>query len=660
MNHNHRTPHVTGVRLLDNSIIYANVVVNCTGMWARQFGAQHGVSIPNQAAEHYYVVTDKISGIDPNWPVIEDPASYTYIRPEGDGLMIGLFEGQGAAWNSGAIPTNFSFGQISPDFERISPYLGKAMERVPPSMNVGIKNFFCGPESFSPDGNPIVGESPELKNYFVAAGMNSIGVLSAGGIGRILAQWIADGKPDVDVTQMNINRFQKFHCTEAYRTSRVGETLGDVYKCHYPFKIKQTARGGKRSPIHEYLRRSGAYFKDVSGWESPDWYSTGVGDSSHDVDDFRTYQSWGRQSWFPHWKKEHERCRDSVVLFDMSFMSKFLVQGPDAGRCLNYLCTSDIDTDTNNERVTYTQFLNYDGNIEADVTITKLNNNKFLVIATDTMHRQVESWMNHHINKDINRVFLSDVTGSFAMFSIQGPNSRLLIQKITNQNMDNSNFPYRKSKEIEIGYCHVQCSRITYVGELGYELYVPTENAAHVYELIQEAGKELGLCHAGLKALSSLRLEKGYRDYGHDIDNMDNLFHVGLSYTAHIDKKDGFMGRNAVLQQRDAAKRQGGVHRRLVHVLVLDPDPLMYHAEPLYRDNICVGDVRSASYGHTLGGAVGLGMVEVGSTGFSVIDKQFVSNGKWEVDIAGKRYPVAVSVTPFYDAKNDRIRGTAT
>ena len=405
---------VTGVTLSDGKTIRAEYVVNCAGMWARQLGQASGVSIPNQAAEHYYLLTGAIPEVDPKWPVIEDPSSYTYIRPEGGGLMVGLFEPEAAAWNVKRIPDRFSFGEIDPDWERMGPYVEKAMNRVPVTLSTPIKKLFCGPESFTPDLAPVVGEAPEVKNLFVAAGLNSIGILTGGGIGRLVASWIINGKPDMDVTGMNMDRLHAYQCNPDYRASRVVESLGNVYKCHYPYKAKQTARGAKRSPFYDRMLAKGAYNKDVSGWEGADWFAP----EGHKAEIEK--HSWQRQHWFPFWEAEHRACREGVMILDMSFMSKFMVQGKDAGKCLNRLSTANVDGEEG--MITYTQWLSNEGKMEADLTVSKLGPEKYLVVATDTMHRHVETWAKRNLDPNGDKhVFMSDVSGAFAQLNIQGP-----------------------------------------------------------------------------------------------------------------------------------------------------------------------------------------------------------------------------------------------
>ncbi len=628
---------VTGVST-DHGHIEAEYVVNCAGMWARQLGEAAGVNIPLQAAEHYYLITEHIEGLSKDWPVIEDPANFGYYREEVGGLMIGLFESECAPWSVGGIPNDFSFGVIQPDWDRMGPYVERAMSRVPISIDTGIRTFFCGPESFTPDLLPVVGEAPELRNYFVAAGMNSIGILTGGGMGRVLAHWILTGQPDVDVTGFNIDRLHRYQSNPEYRATRTVESLGMVYQCHYPGRSMTTARQAKVSPVHHRLQAQRAYFKDVSGWEGADWYAP-VG-----VEPTVDRLSWGRQNWFEYWGAEHHAARNDVIVMDMSFMSKFLVQGRQAGRLLNQLSANDVDGCEG--FITYTQWLNEAGTIEADLTVTKLGDDRYWLVATDTAHRHVETRMRRHFGDQ--HAIVTDVTSGYAQLNVQGPSSRELLQSITTADLSNAAFPFRTARQIDIGFARVLCVRITYLGELGYELYVPAEQAVHVYDRVVAAGEPFGLRHAGLKALGSLRLEKGYRDYGHDIDNTDSVLEAGLGFAVDLDKAGGFIGRDAVVASRAA----GPLTRRLVQVVVDDPEPLMFHAEVLRRDDRAVGYVRAASYGFTLGGAVGLVMVEAGEP----VTAAYLSSGTWDVEIAGCRYPAHASVRPLYDPENLRIK----
>ncbi len=619
--------------------IEAEFVVNCAGMWARQLGALNGVSIPNQSTEHYYLITEPIEGATRDLPIIEDPSCHAYYREETNGLMIGLFEPVCAPWMIDGVPDDFTFGEIEPDWDRMMPFVEKAMSRIPISQETGIRKFFCGPESFTPDMGVAFGETPEIQNYFVAAGLNSIGIITAGGLGKIMSQWITTGDPGADITQINVDRFHPYQCNPEYRKTRVVETLGLVYRRHYPTRVPETARGCKRSPFHDRLRDERAFFTDVSGWESPAWYAPEGCEPKVDK------LSWGRHNWFPYWEAEHKACREAVIAMDMTFMGKFLVQGRDAGKVLDHISANSVNGPV--ETITYTQWLNERGKLEADVTVTKLDEESFIVVVTDTMHRHVETWLRRHVPADAH-CFVTDLTGGIGQLNVQGPRSRELLQSITSADLSNEAFPFRTSRQIDIGYARLQCNRITYVGELGFELNIPAEQAVHVYERVVEAGKDYGLRHAGLRALGSLRMEKGYRDYGHDIDNTDDALETGLGFVVDLDKPD-FIGKPYCVEK----KAQGPFfNRRLLQVLVKDPEPLLYHAEVVHRNDKAVGYIRAASYGFTLGGAVGLAMIEAGEP----INKAYIQGGEWEIDIAGKKYAAEVSIRPMYDPKMERIK----
>jgi glycine cleavage system aminomethyltransferase T/glycine/D-amino acid oxidase-like deaminating enzyme len=634
---------VTGVRT-SRGDIEAEYVVNCAGMWARQLGELAGVSIPLQAAEHYYLLTEPIDGVSRDWPVLEDPANYGYFREEGGGLMLGLFEPVCAPWRVDGVPPDFSFGQLPPDWERMSPFLEKTMSRIPVASQAGIRTFFCGPESFTPDLAPVVGEAPELKNYFVAAGLNSIGILTGGGIGRVVAHWIMTGRPDVDVTGINIDRLHPYQANPEYRATRTVESLGLVYATHYPGRTARTARGARLSPVHHRLAAQHPVLRDVSGWEGADWYAP---DEASAAAATGRELSWGRQDWYRNWELEHYACRDGVILLDMSFMAKFAVQGRDAGRELDRISAGRVDGEPG--RITYTQWLNDDGRIEADLTVTKLADDEFYVVASDTAHRHALAWMRGQFGARDARAFATDVTSGFALLAIQGPRSRELLAAVTTADVSNESFPYRAARSIDIGFARVLCIRITYLGELGYELHIPAEQAVGVYDRLVGAGRELGLRHAGLKALSSLRMEKAYRDFGHDIDNTDSVLDAGLRFAVALDKPGGFVGRDAVAAQLAA----GPPTRRLVQVLLTDPDPLLFHAEVVRRDGKEVGYVRSASYGWTLGGAVGLAMV---SADGAPADQAWLESGEWSVQIGDRIAGARVSLRPMYDPAGERIR----
>ncbi|MEU7866916.1 FAD-dependent oxidoreductase [Dactylosporangium sp. NPDC049140] len=624
---------VTGVRTPFGDV-EAEFVVNCAGMWARQFGEEAGVSVPLQAAEHYYLITEPIDGVTADLPVLEDPGSFGYFREETGGLMVGLFEGAAAPWSVDRVPDGFSFGTLPPDWDRMAPYLERAMARIPVTATAGVRTFFCGPESFTPDLAPVFGESPELRNYFVAAGLNSIGILTGGGIGRAMAAWITEGRPDVDVTGMHIDRLQPYQRNREYRAVRTVEALGQVYATHYPNKALTSGRDARRSPLHDRVEPLQPYRRDVSGWEMPDVYGF----------EGKPTPSWGRPDWFPQWAAEHRAAREDAVLMDMSFMAKFLVEGRDAAAALEELSANRVADPDQGARVTYTQWLNEGGTIEADLTVTRLDEDRFWVVASDTAHRHAFARLRRHLDGRL--AFAADVTSGWAQLNVQGPRSREILAAAAAADVT---LPFRGAAELEIGFARVLCLRITYVGELGYELYIPAEQAVHVHDRLVAAGAGRGLRHAGLKALASLRLEKGYRDYGHDIDNTDDVLEAGLGFAVALDKEH-FIGRDAVL----ARKARGPLTRRLVQVLVTDPKALLHHAEVVRRDGRDVGYVRAASYGHTLGGAVGLAMLDAGS---EPLDQAWLDAAPLTVEIAGVTYPARASLRPLYDPASERVRG---
>lgn len=640
-----RPGRVTGVSTSSagaSADIECEYVVNCAGMWARELGARNGLVIPNQAAEHYYLITDTIDGLDPDAPVFEDPSSYGYYREEGGGMMVGLFEPVAAPWRVEGIPADFSFGRIPPDWDRMGPFLERAMARVPVTLDAGVRTFFCGPESFTPDLAPAVGEAPGIDNYFVAAGMNSVGVLSAGGLGRVLAEWITTGRPGVDVTGFNVDRFRPWQADDAYRAARTTEILGTVYAAHTPGKQLRSGRGSLLSPVHDRLVEQGGHLREVSGWEGADWFAgPGVEPSAA--------PTWGRAPWFAQWEAEHHAVREGVGLMDMSFMAKLAVQGPDAATVLDRVSAGDVTAAA--ETITYTQWLDDDGRIEADLTVTRLADDDFLVVASDTAHGHALAWLGRHLGDADVRV--TDVTADYAQLNVQGPRSRDLLADLTDADLATEAFGFRTARWIDVAGVRVLCARITYLGELGYELYVPAESGLKVYDALQAVGPAHGLAPVGLKALSSLRMEKGYRDFGHDIDNTDCPLEAGLGFALALEKPGGFVGRDAVLARRAANAAAGGMAQRLVQVRVLDPEPLLYEAEVVLRDGLPVGYVRAASYGWTLGSAVGLAMV---SGGGSPVTPDWLAAGTWEVDVAGTRHPAEVSLRPMYDPTSARVR----
>ncbi len=629
---------VSGVAT-DKGQIEAEVVVNCAGMWARQLGMLAGVNIPLHASEHYYLITGPIEGIRHDLPIVEDPLRYAYFREETGGLMIGLFEPVAGPWGMEGIPDGFSFGEIQPDWDRLLPYLENAMGRIPVAKDAGIHKFFCGPESFTPDMGPLMGEAPELKNFYVAAGFNSLGILLGGGAGQIMAQWIVDGYPSVDTSEINIARMQPWQNNPSYLHDRTVEVLGFMYKPGYTNSQFSSARGVRKSPLYDRLAQRGAYFASYAGWEYPDWYAP-PGTAP------RVEYTWGRQNWFEYRAAEHKAAREGVVLFDYSVMCKFLVQGRDAESALNRICANNVAVPVG--RCVYTQWLNERGTIEADLTVTRLREDAYLVISADGTHTSIKSWLKDHIPPETHAT-VTDISAAYNILNLQGPKARDLLSRVTHADLSNQAFPYLTAQQIDIGYASLLAMRITYVGELGWELYVPPEFAVHVFDTLMKAGEEVGLKLAGLQALDSLRMEKAYRDYGHDIDNTDTPIEVGLNFAVDYDKPGGFIGREALLRRKEC----GLPKYRLVQFLLEDPEPLLYYSEPIYRDGVFAGHVMAGSYGHSLGAAVAVGHVNHPDG----VTADFVRGGRYEIDVAGVRYPAKASLRPMYDPKGKRVRG---
>jgi 4-methylaminobutanoate oxidase (formaldehyde-forming) len=551
--------------------------------------------------------------------------------------MLGLFEPVAGPWGMKGIPEGFSFGEIQPDWDRMMPYVEKAMERIPIAKEAGVHKFFCGPESFTPDMGTLMGEAPELKNFFVCAGLTSLGVLFAGGAGKVLAQWIVDGYPPVDVSDINIDRMMPFQNNPKYLHDRTVELLGWQY-ISWPNLQAETARGARKSAMYDRLKDSGAYYGQSVGWEYPDWFAP-AGEEP------KVEYSWHRQHWFEYVAAEHKAAREDVILMDLTHMSKFLVQGRDAEATLNRICANNVAVPVG--KVIYTQWLNDRGTIEADLTVTRLAEDSYLLVLVDAAHIHCWKWLEDHTPPDA-PVFITDVTSGYNMINVHGPKSRQLISGLTSADMSNDAFPYMSMQEIDIGYALVKAQRVTYVGELGWELFVPTEFTLHVFDALVDAGEEYGLKHAGFQALGTLRIEKAYRDYGYDIDNTDTPLEAGLRYFVDFDKDGGFIGRDSLLRHKEA----GPLKYQLVQFLLQDPEPLLFGSEPIYRDGELVGHLASGNYGHTLGGAVGLGNVH-NESGVSV---DFVKNGRYGIKVGMEIVSAKASLQPLYDPKGIKIR----
>jgi glycine cleavage system aminomethyltransferase T/glycine/D-amino acid oxidase-like deaminating enzyme len=619
--------------------VEADVVVLCPGMWGRDVGLMAGIDLPLQAAEHYYLISEPIEGVHNQLPILRDPGRSVYAREEAGKIMLGFFEPVAAPWGVNGIPERFCFDEIQPDWERMEPYIERGMQRIPKLMETGIRQFFCGPESFTPDHNYLMGKAPYVDNLFVACGFNSLGILSGGGAGQVMAHWIAEGYPPRDVWDVDVRRIRHSHNNKSFIVDRTVESLGIAYQMHWPNRQWETARGVKKSILHDRVAAAGACFGESAGWERPNWYAEPGQKPEYDYD-------FGRQNWFDNNATEHRAVREAVGLFEQSSFSKILVQGRDAERVLNRLATADMSVPVG--KVAYTQFLNDRGGVEADLTVTRMAEDRYLVVTPAFTHTHVDAWIHDHIGEE-DFCVTTDITAAQVMLNIQGPNSRALLTAISSADFSNDAFPFGTMQEIEIGYQQAEAVRISYSGELGWELYIPTEMALPVYDRLIEAGADFGLKHCGYHTLNTLRAEKAYREWAHDIGPMDSLLDAGLGFTCAWDKPDGFIGRDALLRQKE--KRP--LTRRLVQFLLEDPEPILIHNEPILRDGKSVGYTTSAGYGHTLGGAVALGYV----THQDGVDRDYVSDGTFTIEQADRTYAAKASLSPMYDPKSLRTKG---
>jgi 4-methylaminobutanoate oxidase (formaldehyde-forming) len=632
-----RNGRVSGVRT-DRGDIACEFVVNCTGMWARELAGRNDIVIPNHAAEHFYLVTEPIEELTPDLPILRMPDDAAYVRNEAGKLMVGFFEPGAKPWATHGIPEEAEFLTLPEDWDHLEPWILRATKRLPVFGKVGIQLFFNGPESFTPDDRYVLGEAPGHPGYFVAAGFNSVGFASGGGAGRAVANWVVDGHAPADLWEVDIRRFHPFQRNRRYLHDRTTETLGLLYDMHWPFRQVETARGVRRSPLHDRLAARGACFGEVAGWERANWYAPEGVKPEYEY-------SYGRQNWWPYSAEEHRAVREGVGLFDQTSFGKILVQGRDAERELNRICAGDVAVEPG--RLVYTPWLNERGGIESDVTVTRLAEDRFMVVTTGACTQRDLDWLRRTLDPEA-RVAVTDMTSAETVISIMGPRSRELLQSLSDADLSNAAFPFATAREIDLGYAFARAARVTYVGELGWELYVPMEFATHIYDTIVAAGDAFGLRHAGYHALDSLRIEKAYRHWGHDISEEDTPLQGGLGFTLAWDKPGGFIGREALVAQREA-----GISRRLAVVILDDPEPLMYHNEPIWRDGVLVGRVTSASYGHTIGRSIGLGYV---TRTDGPVTADWLAAGRIEIEVALERLPATASLRPPYDPGNARIR----
>ncbi|KAA1421847.1 FAD-dependent oxidoreductase [Nocardioides humilatus] len=633
------TGSATRVRT-DAGDVEADVVVNCAGQWAKQVGAMAGVTVPLHSAEHFYVVTEPFAGVSPDLPILRDPDGYTYFKEEVGGLVVGGFEPEAKPWVSpDQIPYPFEFQLLDEDWEHFSVLMESALLRIPALRETGIRKFYNGPESFTPDNQFILGLAPGTRNFYVGAGFNSVGIASAGGAGKALAEWIVAGEPTSDLTAVDIRRFARFNGNNRWLRDRVGEVLGLHYEISWPNREMRTARPFRRSPLHHVHEASNASFGSRMGWERPNFFAPPG--SSPAI----TY-TWAKPDWLPWVAAEHANTRSNVTVFDQTSFSKYLVVGPDAERALQWLCTGNVAVRPG--RTVYTGLLNARGTYESDVTVTRLAPDEYLVVSSAATTERDQDHLRRNL-PDGSAVAVVDVTSSYAVLGVMGPRSRDLLSRLTGADLSGTAFPFGTSREIDLGHATVRATRITYVGELGWELSVPTEFAVGVHEDLMAAGADLGVAGGGYYAIESLRLEKGYRAFGRELTPDYTPVDAGLLFACKLRTDIPFLGRDAVEKARAAGPR-----RKLVSFTVGDSDAMLWGGELVLRDGVPAGQVTSASWGATVGAAVGLAYLwdPIGRP----IDAEWVRSGTYEVAVGADLLPVSVSLRPVVDPDGLRIK----
>jgi 4-methylaminobutanoate oxidase (formaldehyde-forming) len=616
----------------------AGTVVVAAGMWSAFLLRPLGIRLALQAAEHFYVVTEPIPGLPRDLPTLRVPDEWAYYKEDAGKLLVGAFEPVAKPWGLRGIPRDFCFDALPDDVDHFQPVLEKAVERVPVLARTGIATWFNGPESFTPDDRYLLGETAEFPDLFVAAGFNSIGIQSSGGAGKVLAEWIRDRRVPMDLPGVELRRMHPVQGTRAYLSDRTRESLGLLYAMHWPTRQPETARGVRRTPFHDRLLAAGACMGELAGWERANWFAPpGV--------EPRYLHRWGREHWHEHVGRECGAVHHACALFDQSSMAKFRVVGADACAVLNRIGTADVDVAPG--RIVYTQWLNDAGGIEADLTVTRLAEDDYLVVTSAGAQVRDFAFLRESMPPGARCVAI-DVTPAMPMLAVMGPRARALLSDASGEDLDDASFPFGTSREIEIGAAIVRASRITYVGELGWELYVPADCALHVYERLLAHGSPHGLVHAGFHAMAACRIEKGYRHWGHDVGVEDTPIESGLAFTCAWDKPGGFRGRDALLRRREA----GPPRRRLVQIRLDDAEVTMHHDEPILLGGRVVGWVTSAAYGHRVGASLGMGWLRADEP----VTLAMLASGTFEVEVASRAVGARLQLAPFYDPSGARIR----
>lgn len=626
-----------GVRT-EQGDIAAQVVVNCAGMWANEVGRWAGVEVPLQAAEHFYIITEPMEDLPKGLPILRNMDAGAYFKEDAGKLLVGGFELNAKPWALDGIPEDFCFDEIAGDMDHFMPVIEGAMARVPRLGLVGIRKFFNGPESFTPDQRYLLGPAPDLKDFWVAAGFNSIGIQSGGGVGMALAHWMTEGHPPFDLWDVDLRRMQPHQNDKTYLRTRTAEALGLTYAMHWPFRQFTTARGIRKTPLYDQLAEAGAVFGEVAGWERANWFANPRQE--------REYRySFGRQNWFGNAAAEVRAVREAVGLIDLSTLAKFRVEGPDALACLQHISAAEMDVEPG--RSVYTQWLNARGGIEADLTVIREAADRFLVLTGVAASRRDLGWLKDNLLPGAT-VTITDATTDTAVLGVMGPRARDLLRTLSTDDIGHEGFPFATCRPLTIAGIPTRATRISYVGELGWEIHVAWSDAPRLFDAIRNAGAPFGLRLVGMHAVDSLRIEKGYRHWGHDLTEEDTPIEAGLAFAVAFEKPGGFLGREALLAQR----AQGTPVKRLVQFILQDPEPILYHNEPIYRDGQLLGLTSSAAYGHFLGGAVALGYVR--SDGG--VMPAFVTSGKWEIEIGLARYAATASLRHLHDPTGGRMR----
>jgi 4-methylaminobutanoate oxidase (formaldehyde-forming) len=624
----------------ESGYVEAEAVVLAGGMWTRQLAATAGIGVPLQACEHFYIVTEPIEGIERGMPTVRDPGNYTYFKEETGKIMAGFFEPHGKIWNLDHIPRDFCFGTLPEDWEHVGPIFERAIHRMPALGEAGLQLFFNGPEAFTPDGVYHLGESPEVDRCFIAAGFNSVGIQSAGGVGWVVADWIVDGHPPMDLSAVDIRRTFPFQSEPAYLDARISESLGLLYAMHWPFRQYESARDVRRSPFHDRFAAAGAVFGEAAGWERPNWFAT-----SGETPEYQ--YSYGKQNWFEASGRECDAVRNAVGLFDQASFAKWNVEGPEALAVLNSISGNQIDAPIG--KAAYTQWLNDRGGIEADLTVTRMGDERFMVVTAAAAANRDWTWLRRACRgRDVTVI---DVTDDLPMLGLMGPNSRAVLSQLTDADLSNEGFPFGTGQHLTVADIDVFAIRLTYVGELGWEIYVGRDDALALHDALVEAGQAHGLRHAGYHALNTLRLESGYRHWGHDITDEDTPIEAGLGFTLAWDKAGGFRGREALLAQRDQPRT-----KRLIQFKLHDPDRLLYHDEPIYRNGELVGRTSSGMWSYVEGAALAMGYLVRDDESGDGVTQAWLDDGDFEIEVATVRIPATPSIRSCYDPKNERVR----